>query len=206
MPLSTTEELAAGFFSGVVSRLVSSPMNVVTVQQQVARDEENTSNEPPGIVSTMRRIYRDAGIVGFWKGFGSTILLCSNPAITLFLFQAYRRTFLRGRNREVPTAAQAFIGAAASNTIAVTLLYPLMLIKTRLQSSHNMDGGTSISKIIREVVQRKGILGLYDGLNIQLLKGIVNQGLTMMTKQRIETILVTLYFLYRQKKGAVASL
>lgn len=138
-------------------------------------------------------------------GFQSTILLCSNPAITLFLFQAFRRIFLRGQDRKMPTAAQGFIGAAASSTIgmqfsppparqltnslrrlaAVALLYPLILIKTRLQSARTSRGARITPlQVAIDVVQHHGIAGLYDGLGVQLLKGILNQGLTMMTKQR----------------------
>lgn len=65
--------------------------------------------------------------------------------------------------------------------IAVTLLYPLILLKTRVQSSPR---GTSPIHILTDILKTKGLGGLYKGLEVQLLKGVLNQGLTMMTKQR----------------------
>jgi len=147
----------------------------------------------------MKHIYREEGILGFWKGFQSTILLCSNPAVTLFLYQAFRRVFLQGHDRAVPTATQGFVGAAASNAIAVALLYPLMLVKTRLQSARSKHDGATVVSVLSDVVKRKGVASLYDGLEVQMLKGILTQGLTMMTKQRIEAGIVALYLLSRRK-------
>lgn len=53
--------------------------------------------------------------------------------------------------------------------------------------------------------RRDGPAGLYQGLEVQLLKGFLNQGLSMMIKQRIEKVIIALY-LYRLRKGAKAVL
>lgn len=203
--LSIKEELGAGFLAGVISRLASTPLSIITVRLQVEQEkaeDDDSTEEKPGIGSVVKRLYQEEGLFGFWKGFQSTILLCSNPAITLFLYQAFRRTFLRGANKAIPTGRQAFVGAAVSNAIAITILYPLILIKARLQSARSNRGPATIMAVIDDVIGHKGIPGLYDGLQVQLVKGVLSQGLTMMLKQRIEALIVTLYLMYRQKSVA----
>ena len=69
------------------------------------------------------------------------------------------------------------------------LLYPLMLAKTRLQIHYGREDGCrknnkNMVKIWREIIQREGIRGLYQGLEAQVTKGFVSQGVTMVVKQR----------------------
>lgn len=108
-------------------------------------------------------------------------------------------------NRELPTPLQAFVGGAFANVLgqfkgatfsllyslihfipAVSILYPLILAKTRLQAVRHQskDRKYTMLGVWRAALSPDGPAGLYQGLEAQLLKGFLNQGLTMMTKQR----------------------
>lgn len=43
------------------------------------------------------------------------------------------------------------------------------------------------------IVQREGPLGLFKGIGPQILKGLIVQGLLMMTKERIEISFILLF-------------
>ena len=186
-------------------------------------DSEDASlrREPKGVLAATKRIYNEQGLKGFWggkssfplclrlgqyfdhisiTGFSTTIPLSLNPAITLFLFQVYRKLTTRGNQAAAlgtPSASSSFIGAAFSNAAASWLLYPLMLAKTRLQvhrkrvrvadkdstEKHN-ESDVSMLTIWEDALSKDGPSGLYQGLEAQLLKGFVSQGVTMMIKQR----------------------
>ncbi|TFY80903.1 hypothetical protein EWM64_g3113 [Hericium alpestre] len=209
-------ELALGFVAGVASRVVSMPLSIVTVRLQMERegsdDELETVEEkfeqgkggevPPngkqerGIFAVIQSIYREQGLKGFWRGFETTVLLSLNPAFTFAFFQLYRRVLLRGKERERPSPRQAFLGAALANAIAVTLLYPLILAKTRLQlakSSPSSEPATMFS-VLRTAYRREDGFpgGLYQGLEGQIVKGFLSQGITLMVKQRMELAVVRL--------------
>ncbi|KAH8115270.1 mitochondrial carrier [Phellopilus nigrolimitatus] len=215
--LSALEELGAGFLAGVASRAVSAPLSLITVRLQSEREAPTSSKDDSRAAAAsaarvVRHIYAEGGLSAFWRGFKTTALLCLNPAATLFLFQAFRRVFLRGKDRLRPSPRQAFVGAALSNVIAVALLYPLVLAKTRLQSARTNARAASAAPrprsmcdVWRAAYAREGGKGLYRGLAAQLVKGFVNQGLTMMTKQRIEQLVVGLY-LYRTRSRAAVRL
>lgn len=81
--------------------------------------------------------------------------------------------------------------------LAVAILYPLILLKTRLQSARRKsstdllsgdnkprESNVSIYEVARGIVKAEGVTGLYQGLEAQLLKGIVTQGITLSAKQR----------------------
>lgn len=164
-------------------------------------------------MTVLKQIYGEQGLRGFWggeysvssrlvlrhdhahlTGFTTAIPLSFNPAFTLFLFQIFRRMIARGKqgsaNTMNPTPQEAFFGAAFSNSIATVILYPLMLAKTRLQvhrreaSESGSTESESILSIWRKAYEREGWAGIYQGLEAQILKGFVNQGVTMMVKQR----------------------
>jgi len=202
------EEIVLGFLAGVVSRAISSPFNITAVRLQAERKDKATGEaegteeeyaDDGTLVGVMKHIYAERGLSGFWKGFETTTLLCLNPSFTFFFYQAFRRIFLRGKDRIQPSPQQAFIGGAVSNVLAVTLLYPLLLAKTRLQSSGRDTQTHSMFDVWNDAIKHGGISGLYQGLEAQLVKGFLNQGLAMMIKQRLEEWIVAFY-LYRLRK------
>lgn len=73
-PLSVPQELGLGFISGIISRLVTTPLSVITVRLQVEneKDEEGDEEKGGGIIKTFHDIYEEHGIGGFWKGMWSS--------------------------------------------------------------------------------------------------------------------------------------
>ena len=51
---------------------------------------------------------------------------------------------------------------------------------------------------MRYIIDKEGPLGLYKGIAPQLLKGLLVQGILMMTKERMELVFVLLFRYVRQ--------
>lgn len=68
--LSIGHELLLGYIAGVSSKMIASPLSVVTVRLQTARedDEDMPGSTVKDIAATVRSIYKDEGLKGFWKG------------------------------------------------------------------------------------------------------------------------------------------
>ncbi|KAJ7198546.1 mitochondrial carrier domain-containing protein [Mycena pura] len=206
---SLAEEVLLGFIAGVASRAVSTPLNIITTRLQVDSDSDEDSNLEEmqlatGVTGVVRRIYRKEGLCGFWRGFKTTTILCLNPALTLALFQFFRRLLARVTGGKDPNPGQAFLGAAVANSIAASILYPLMLAKTRLQAT----SATSLREVLRDAytgrgrgamvspgraTQKAGIVGVYQGLEMQIVKGFLSQGVTFLVKGRVEEIFISMY-------------
>ncbi|KAI0821168.1 mitochondrial carrier domain-containing protein [Irpex lacteus] len=230
--LSAAEELGIGFLAGLASRAISQPLSVITVRLQTEGEDDSSESgsdkgsvyddseteahaTSAGVTGTVKKIYAEQGLEGFWGGFTTTIPLCLNPAITLFLFQLFQRLISLRRPHKQTTlgttsAGSAFLGAAFSNAAATTLLYPLILAKTRLQVhrkslKQDESGDTESQKaklredtenvvsIWERIVKKEGVRGLYQGWEAQITKGCVSEGVKMMVKQRIEAYVVALY-------------
>ena len=69
--LSMVQELLLGYFAGVTSKMIASPLSVVTVRLQTAREndeEELSGSTAKDVAATVQSIYEDEGWKGFWKG------------------------------------------------------------------------------------------------------------------------------------------
>ncbi|KAF8996159.1 mitochondrial carrier domain-containing protein [Cyathus striatus] len=224
------EELLLGFIAGVASRAISTPLNIVTLRLQTAEtteDGDEPANSTPSAKNIIKSIYKEQGLGGFWRGFKLTTILSLNPSITMAFFQMFRRlvgciryslqtgtpitktTSISNANmaKTNPKPREAFFGAAISNSIAIAILYPIILAKTRLQSS----SATSMRQLLLDAYfgndnhsrskalssARKGtnagFEGLYQGLEMKIIKGFLSQGVTFLIKGRIEQIIVAMY-------------
>ncbi|KAH9485651.1 hypothetical protein JR316_0002561 [Psilocybe cubensis] len=115
---------------------------------------------------------------------------------------------------------EAFFGGAISNSIAVMLLYPLILGKKRVQ----MSSSASIQDVlvdayrgedflahrkIHECEEEKpedrgivGVKGLYQGLQIKLITVFLSQGVTFLVKGRIEQLVIAAYLAKLRRSAA----
>ncbi|PPR00077.1 hypothetical protein CVT24_008979 [Panaeolus cyanescens] len=242
---SLMEELILGFIAGVASRAVSTPLNIVTLKLQTERgeqEEKETGDDLDdtkllGITDVIKGIYKEQGIGGFWKGFQTNMLLSLNPSITMAFLQMFRRIVgLIQRSRSATlkpkgssidvnlTPGQAFLGAAISNSIAVAILYPLILAKIRLQISsanslwevladayygrdtlrdkrHTMDKTSQLDPSKMKETPTQGVEGLYRGLEMKTIKGFLSQGVTFLVKGRIEQLIIAAYLLSRARSS-----
>ncbi|PBK86990.1 mitochondrial carrier [Armillaria gallica] len=206
--LPVLQELFLGFIAGVASRAVSMPLNLITLRLQAERnadnDEENSDEDQAvGLSSVVKLIYSEHGLSGFWRGFQTTILLSLNPSITLAVFQIYRRVvdrLSRSRSSAIkPSPKVAFIGGAVSSSMAVAILYPLILAKVRLQAQRKTSSTSTLGSIILDALRSPG--GLYQGLEMQVAKGFLGQGVSFLIKERIEQFIVESYLRSRRKHG-----
>ncbi len=70
----------------------------------------------------------------------------------------------------------------------MTILYPLLLAKVRVQAARSRrdakGSAMSVTDVWAAALRAEGWGGLYQALGVQILKGFVNQGVTMLVKQR----------------------
>ncbi|KAF9358506.1 hypothetical protein BGX26_001601 [Mortierella sp. AD094] len=132
--LSTFQELFLGAEAGVISRLFTNPIHVVTTRQQVMgkqqqqQQQQTQSGGKPATAaaggkvsarSIIREIYAQDGILGFWAGYAPTVILSINPSITYFLFETFKKIII---DRQTTTAnasgsaSKSVLAAAASLT------------------------------------------------------------------------------------------
>lgn len=216
------EDLLVGMVAGAASRFFTTPLSNVTVRMQTtatakpktekgkakAKDDDNSDSDDEdeygngtGIVGTMREIVKEKGIAGLWSGYETAVLLSVTPALTFYLSHLVSRGVLPRSSQEKPSSAQTFFVNATGNAASTAILFPLILSKTRLQwkSPSGKRVYRGLTDVIHKTIRRNGVSGLYQGLESQLLKGLVSHGTTMVVKQRVEALIVSVYLSLQNK-------
>jgi hypothetical protein len=77
---------------------------------------------------------------------------------------------------------------AMSKSLATFATQPLIVAKVGLQSrpppSRNGKPFKSFGEVMSYIIEHEGVMSLFKGIGPQLLKGLLVQGLLMMTKER----------------------
>lgn len=85
-------------------------------------------------------------------------------------------------------ADSALVLGAISKALATIVTQPLIVAKVGLQSrpppSRNGKPFKSFVEVMSFIVEHEGLLGLFKGITPQILKGLIVQGILMMTKER----------------------
>ncbi|KAI1910602.1 ADP/ATP carrier protein [Ophidiomyces ophidiicola] len=195
-PPNTAIELSLGAIAGAIAQVFTIPVSVVTTRQQTQK-----KGEKKGFFETGKEVvHSEDGWSGLWRGLKASLVLVVNPAITYGAYQRLRDVIFPGKSNLRPW--EAFVLGAMSKTLATLATQPLIVAKVGLQSrpppSREGKPFKSFIEVMKYIVEHEGPFALFKGIGPQILKGLLVQGLLMMTKERLE-ILFLMFFAYLRK-------
>ncbi|MCJ1255377.1 ADP/ATP carrier protein [Lignoscripta atroalba] len=198
-PPSTAIELALGAAAGGVAQIFTIPVAVVTTRQQT-----QPKGDKKGLLDTGREVvHSDDGWTGLWRGLKASLVLVVNPAITYGAYQRLRDLIFPGKANLRPW--EAFLLGAISKSLATIATQPLIVAKVGLQSrpppARQGRPFKSFVEVMAYIVEHEGPLALFKGIGPQLTKGLLVQGLLMMTKERMEILFVVLFAYLRRLRS-----
>ncbi len=155
-------QMLASSVGSFVTVLALNPLNVIKVRLQKQHTIESKSN------TTIRNIITEIfgssrAIRTFWSGTTSGLMM-SVPNTVLYMI-AYEQCKMVMNSTIGATFLPAVAGACA-RACAVSIISPIELVRT-LQTAGN---GNSIYKILRDIVRKSGLLGLYTGWSSTILR------------------------------------
>jgi solute carrier family 25 phosphate transporter 23/24/25/41 len=84
------KSLFAGAVAGAVSRTATSPLERLKVMKQV-----QTGSQYSGILAPFQQMYKQEGILSFWKGNGTNVArIAPYSAIQFFTFDKYKKVYI----------------------------------------------------------------------------------------------------------------
>ncbi|KAJ5403669.1 hypothetical protein N7509_003540 [Penicillium cosmopolitanum] len=181
-PPGTAIELSLGAVAGAVAQIFTIPVSVVTTRQQT-----QPKGEKKGLVETAREVVdSEDGWSGLWRGLKASLILVVNPAITYGAYQRLKDVFFPGKNNLKPW--EAFFLGAMSKALATIATQPLIVAKVGLQSrpppARKGKPFKTFGEVMKFIIDNEGPLALFKGIGPQITKGLLVQGLLMMTKER----------------------
>ena len=196
VPPSALVELSLGAAAGAVAQVFTIPVAVVTTRQQTQSKEDRK-----GLLATAREVTgSEDGVSGLWRGLKASLVLVVNPAITYGAYERLKVALFPGKTSLRPW--EAFLLGALSKSLATITTQPLIVAKVGLQSKpppvRNGKPFKSFIEVMQFILTHEGPLGLFKGIGPQILKGVLVQGILMMTKERVELLFI-LFVRYLQK-------
>lgn len=193
---SALVELSLGAVAGAVAQMFTIPVAVVTTRQQTQSKEDRK-----GLLATAREVVEsEDGVSGLWRGLKASLVLVVNPAITYGAYERLKVALFPGKTNLRPW--EAFLLGALSKSLATVTTQPLIVAKVGLQSKpppvRNGKPFKSFIEVMQFIIKHEGPLGLFKGIGPQILKGVLVQGILMMTKERVELLFI-LFVRYIQK-------
>lgn len=179
---STAIELSLGAVAGALAQLFTIPVAVITTRQQT-----QTKDKRKGMIDTAREVIEgEDGVFGLWRGLKASLVLVVNPAITYGAYERLKQTLFPGKTSLKPW--EAFALGAMSKALATIVTQPLIVAKVGLQSrpppARNGKPFKSFVEVMQFIIENEGVLSLFKGIGPQIMKGLMVQGILMMTKER----------------------
>jgi len=195
-PLNTASELSLGAIAGALAQLFTIPVAVVTTRQQT-----QPKGERKGMLATAKEVIdSEDGWTGLWRGLKASLVLVVNPSITYGAYQRLREVFFK--DKKVLKPWEAFMLGAMSKALATIATQPLIVAKVGLQSrpppAREGKPFKSFIEVMAYIIEHEGPLSLFKGIGPQLMKGLMVQGILMMTKERTEVLFIVLFRALRQ--------
>ncbi|ODM24083.1 hypothetical protein SI65_01673 [Aspergillus cristatus] len=197
-PPGTAAELSLGAVAGAIAQIFTIPVSVITTRQQTQPKEDKR-----GFWETGKEVVdSEDGVSGLWRGLKASLILVVNPAITYGAYQRLKDVLFAGKNNLKPW--EAFLLGALSKSLATIATQPLIVAKVGLQSRPppGREGKPfkSFGEVMRYILDKEGPIGLFKGIGPQITKGLLVQGLLMMTKERMELFFIMFFAYLRNLK------
>ncbi|XP_062550184.1 mitochondrial thiamine pyrophosphate carrier-like [Armigeres subalbatus] len=164
----------AGGLTGCITRFLCQPLDVLKIRLQLQVEPISARSEISkyrSIVQSVGCIYREEGLLAFWKGHNPAQVLSLVYGVAQFSF--YERFNLILRDMETfkgHDLARHFVCGACSGSFASLTIMPLDVIRTRVVSQDPGKGYKNAFTAVGTIYRVEGIRGLYRGMVPALLQ------------------------------------
>ncbi|OKP01977.1 Amino-acid transporter arg-13 [Penicillium subrubescens] len=165
--------LASGALSGSVTSLALTPIELIKCKIQVPL--ESAGHKPVGPLTMVALVFRQEGLLGFWRGQLGTLIRETGGSAAWFGGYEGVSSLLRKSNAQDATEAlplyQQMIAGASAGMSYNFLFYPADTIKSRMQtadiSTLAANGERqSFVGVARALWRQQGLKGMYRGCGI----------------------------------------
>ncbi|XP_075219106.1 replication in mitochondria 2 [Lycorma delicatula] len=180
--------------AGFVACSATNPIWFVKTRLQL---DYNSSGQRLTATQCIKRIYRQMGIRGFYKGITASYWGISETVVHFVIYEAIkahlltRRSHTRSSRRDDEKTSRDFLefmmAGAVSKTVASCIAYPHEVARTRLREEGNKYRG--FWQTLGVVFKEEGCRGVYRGLTTQLIRQIPNTAIMMATYEATVYIL-----------------
>ncbi|GFR51480.1 hypothetical protein Agub_g13890, partial [Astrephomene gubernaculifera] len=192
--------LVVAGLAGCGNVLATSPVWVVATQLQAQQRHLSADQRPRSAWQVAVELYREAGIMGFWKGVLPSLVMVSNPTLQYILYEWLMARLIAFRQRGASAAGSVrkagrlstgdvFLLTALAKLGATLVTYPMLLIKNRLQAINKNTAPeeryTGVLNAVATIVRREGPGAFFKGMRLKMLQTVLAAALLMSIKEQV---------------------
>ncbi|GMQ09437.1 hypothetical protein CsSME_00052820 [Camellia sinensis var. sinensis] len=175
----------AGAVAGTASRTATAPLDRLKVVLQV-------QTGPARIVPAIKNIWREGGFLGFFRGNGLNVMkVAPESAIKFYTYEMLKTIIgdIKGEQKaDIGTSGRLIAGGLAG-AVAQTAIYPMDLVKTRLQTFACESGKVpSLGKLSKDIWVHEGPRAFYRGVVPSLLGIIPYAGIDLAAYEALKDV------------------
>ncbi|KZT20402.1 mitochondrial carrier [Neolentinus lepideus HHB14362 ss-1] len=199
--ISGVSRFLSGGMGGISSQLSIYPIETLKTQMMSSTGEQRRT-----LIGAARRVWQLGGLRAYYRGLTIGLVgVFPYSAIDMSTFEALKLAYLRSTGKDEPGVLATLSFGSVSGSVGATSVYPLNLVRTRLQasgSSGHPDRYTGILDVVTKTYQRDGWRGFYRGLLPTLAKAsAIDSSLRcgLMTVQVVPAVSIS-YVVYEHTK------
>lgn len=177
---TTAERMIAGGAAGFASQFVIYPLETIKTRMMANLTQTtitSSMNEHTSAIRTAATMFKQDGFRAFFRGLGPSLLgIIPYASIDLTAYETLKQTYYQISGDRKPSTAVHLVCGATAGALSATVVYPLGLIRTRLQaqgtSTHQQRYPGGAIDVIRTTYRKESLRGFYKGLSPSLLKVI----------------------------------
>ncbi|CAI7990344.1 Mitochondrial adenine nucleotide transporter ADNT1 [Geodia barretti] len=133
--LSQLKHLVAGGVAGAVSRTAVSPLERMKILFQLQVETVKGERKFQGMASTLRLIWREEGVKGYFKGNGTNVMrIVPYVAVQFAAYEEYKKLLGIPDDVREQSPLKRLVAGGLAGITSVTATYPLDLVRTRLSA------------------------------------------------------------------------
>ncbi|KAG6504407.1 mitochondrial thiamine diphosphate carrier 2-like isoform X1 [Zingiber officinale] len=182
---------SSGAISGAISRIVTSPLDVIKIRFQVQMEPTSSwallqrdmygPSKYTGILQASKDIFREEGLSGFWRGNVPALMLYMPYTAIQFSVLHALKTFAAGSSKTEDhlrlNAYLSYFSGAFAGCAATIGSYPFDLLRTVLASQGEPKVYPTMRSALFDIIKIRGLRGLYAGLSPTLVEIVPYAGL-----------------------------
>nr|ACG46400.1 mitochondrial carnitine/acylcarnitine carrier-like protein [Zea mays] len=177
-------EFVAGGVGGMAGVLAGHPLDTLRIrlQQPPAAGAPRRRDAHPSAPRLLRGILRAEGPCALYRGMAAPLASVAFQNAMVFQVYAVLSRSLGPATSEPPSYASVALAGVSTGALQTLILSPVELVKIRLQLE--AASGHGPVEMVREILRREGLRGVYRGLAVTALRDAPAHGVYFWTYER----------------------
>ncbi|KAJ3255441.1 hypothetical protein HK103_006258 [Boothiomyces macroporosus] len=179
--ISIAENMITGAIAGSITSVLTNPIWT----RLLVKDAE-AGKTKIGMKEAALKIYKEEGLVGFWRGILPALVLVANPVIQYTVFEKLK-AWVEKSVKEL-TAFHFFLLGAVSKLCATSITYPYIVVKSRMHLKDSQDESTRYNSLLdgfQKIFKKEGVKGFYKGIESKLLQSVLTAAFLFAFKEEL---------------------